>query len=187
MMRLWLTESHIQTITEHALAEAPREACGVIGGVGERAIQIEPIPNVADDPEHLYQLDTSTLEQIVRLFRANGLSLIGIYHSHPRGDAIPSPTDVAHAPPLRVVHLLVGLRYPEPRLAVWFIEPGQVKRVELHVGENPPDRRPDAPLTRAQKAAIITSAVIAVLLVLIISLSLLPPAPVIVTATPALP
>lgn len=186
-MRLWLTENHVQTITAHALMEAPHEACGVIGGVGERAIQTQPIPNVAADPIHYYQLDTNALEQTVRMFRANGLSLIGIYHSHPSGDAIPSPTDVKHAPPLRAAHLLVGLRHPEPRFAAWFIELGQVKRVELHVGANPPDRMPEAPLSRAQKAAIIISAVIALLLVLIISLSLLPPAPVIVTATPLLP
>ncbi len=187
MMRLWLMDDHVQTIVKHARAVAPHEACGLIAGVGERAVQVEPIPNVAADPTHYYQLDTNALEQAVRTFRANGLSLIGIYHSHPRGEAIPSPTDVKHAPPLRVVHLVVGLRNTEPRLAAWFIEYQQVERVELHVGSNPPEKTPEAPLSRAQKAAIITSAIIAFLLVLIISLSLLPPAPVIVTATPSLP
>lgn len=186
-MRLWLTEAHIQAIVQQAMAEAPCEACGVIGGAGECADHIVSLPNVAADPQHFYKLDTTALEHTVRKFRNDGLSLIGIYHSHPRGEPILSPTDVQHAPPLSVTHLVIGLRHAEPRLAAWRVHDGQVDRVELHVGAHPPNSKPDASLSRAQKAAIITSAVIAFILVLIISLSLLPPAPVIVTATPSLP
>lgn len=186
-MRLWLTEIQAKAIVQHAVSEAPREACGVIGGVGERAVRIVPLSNVAPDPHHFYQLDTDALDQAVRSFRVDGLSLIAIYHSHPRGEPIPSPTDVEAAPRLAVTHLIVGLKHHEPRLAGWYVQSGQVERVELHVGAEPPPPSPSLRLSRAQKNAIILSAVIAFLLVLIISLSLLPPAPVIVTATPALP
>jgi hypothetical protein len=113
--------------------------------------------------------------------------LIAIYHSHPRGEPIPSPKDVEAAPPLAVAHLIVGLKHREPRLAVWHMYGGQVERVELHIGAEPPPPSQSLQLSRAQRNAIILSAVIAFLLALIISLSLLPPAPVIVTATPALP
>lgn len=186
-MRLWLTEAHVQTVVQHARAEAPNEACGVIGGVGERADRIVPLPNAAADPQHFYKLDTTALEHTVREFRNSGLSLIGIYHSHPRGEPVLSPTDVQNAPPLNIAHLVVGLRHVEPRLAAWRVQGGQVDRMELYVGTFPPQSKPDAPESRAQKAAIIISAVVAFILVLIISLSLLPAAPVIVTATPSLP
>jgi proteasome lid subunit RPN8/RPN11 len=186
-MRLWLTEVQAKAIAQHALSEAPQEACGVIGGVGERAERIVPLSNVASDPNRFYQLDNGALDQAVRSFRADGLSLIAIYHSHPRGEPIPSPNDVEAAPHLAVIHLIVGLKHPEPRLAAWSIQTAQVQRVELHVGGEPPPSSPTLRLSRAQKNAIVLSAVIAFLLVLIISLSLLPPAPVIVTATPALP
>jgi proteasome lid subunit RPN8/RPN11 len=186
-MRLWLTEVQAKAIAQHGLSESPQEACGVIGGVGERAERIVPLPNVASDPHHLYQLDNDALDQAVRSFRADGLSLIAIYHSHPRGEPIPSPRDVEAAPRLAVTQLIVGLRHREPRLAGWYIHVGQVERVDLHVGAEPPPPSRTVQLSRAQKNAIILSAVIAFLLALIISLSLLPPAPVIVTATPALP
>ncbi len=186
-MRLWLTEVQAKTIAQHAVSETPREACGVIGGVGERAERIAPLSNVAVDPLHFYQLDNNALDQAVRSFRADGLSLIAVYHSHPRGEPIPSPSDVETAPRLAVTHLIVGLKHREPRLAGWRIDDGQVGRVELYIGAEPPPPSHDMALSKAQKTAIILSAIIAFLLVLIISLSLLPPAPVIVTATPALP
>jgi|FLYN01.1.fsa_nt_gi proteasome lid subunit RPN8/RPN11 len=185
--RLWLTEAQAKTIVQQAIDEAPREACGVIGGIGERAERTVALTNVASDPHHFYQLDTKALDQAVRAFRADGLSLIGIYHAHPKGDPIPSPTDVKNAPHLAVSHLIVGLRHSTPHLAAWRIHHGQVERVELHIGASAPDVRNSSPLSQAQKTAIILSALIAVLLVLVISLSLLPPAPVIVTATPSLP
>jgi proteasome lid subunit RPN8/RPN11 len=186
-MRLWLTYAQEKVIVEHALADAPREACGVIGGTGERAERVVALPNVSSDPAHFYQLDTDSLDRSVRSLRADGASLLAIYHSHPRGEAIPSPTDVEQAPPLAVAHLIVGLRHTQARLAAWRIHDGEVERVELYVGDDPPPPSTDRPLSQAQKTAIVVSAVIAFLLVLIISLSLLPPAPVIVTATPALP
>jgi proteasome lid subunit RPN8/RPN11 len=186
-MRLWLTNAHEKAIVRHALADAPREACGVIGGVGERTERVMSLSNVAADPTHFYQLDRDALDLAVRSLRAQGASLLAIYHSHPRGEPVPSPTDVEHAPPLAVAHLIVGLRHTQPRLAAWRIQDGQVERVELYVGDEPPPSGTDLPLSQAQKTAIILSAVIAFLLMLIISLYLLPPAPIIVTATPALP
>lgn len=186
-MGLWLTEAHVKTIAQHAFSDAPQEACGIIGGTGERAERIVALTNVAADPLHFFQMDKDELDHSIRAFRADGLSLIGIYHSHPRGEPILSPTDVEHAPPLNVTYLIVGLRHPEPRLAAWRVHHHEVDRVELYVGEDPPIWKENEPLSQAQKAAIIISAVIAFILVLIISLSLLPPAPIIVTATPSVP
>jgi proteasome lid subunit RPN8/RPN11 len=186
-MRLWLTEAQVATIVQHAQADSPREVCGIIVGNSEQAQRVIAMTNVASDPLHFYQLDNEALEREVRQVRADDLSLIGIYHSHPRGEPIPSPTDVAQAPPLAAAHLLVGLRHQQPRLAAWAIQNHQVERVDLHIGNEPPNWEDDAPLSKAQKTAIIISAIIAFMLVLIISLSLLPPAPIIVTATPTLP
>jgi proteasome lid subunit RPN8/RPN11 len=186
-MRLWLTEAQVDAIVQHAQADSPREACGIIAGSGEQAQRVIAVANVASDPLYFYQLDSEAFERAVRACRADNLLLIGIYHSHPRGEPIPSLTDVEQAPPLATAHVLVGLRHQEPRLAAWAIQSRQVERVDLHIGNEPPTWEDDTPLSSAQKAAIIISAIIAFILVLIISLSLLPPAPIIVTATPSLP
>jgi len=187
-MRLWLTDDQVKAMVQHALSESPHEACGLIAGVGERAELVYPLPNIADDPLHLYRIDNAALDHAVRDFRQNKLSLIGIYHSHPHGDPILSATDIQQAPPLLVNHVIVGLRHDKPRVAVWRVKNYRVERVDLHIGSEPPTpSEDDGEMTRAQKTAVIVTAIIAFIIVLIVSLSLLPPAPVIVTATPSLP
>jgi hypothetical protein len=54
---------------------------------------------------------------------------------------------------------------------------GQVMSVSLHIGSQPPPEQPS--LSSAQKIAILLSAGIALILMIVIALSLLPPAPVI--------
>ncbi|MFN8560671.1 MAG: hypothetical protein U0703_03335 [Anaerolineae bacterium] len=65
----------------------------------------------------------------------------------------------------------------EARLSAWSMRYGQVTPVTVHVGdEQPPETRT---LSTAQKIAILVSAVIALILMIVLSLSLLPPAPII--------
>ncbi|GHG05043.1 hypothetical protein GCM10017783_17080 [Deinococcus piscis] len=77
---------------------------GVLGGqcseVAEGAWQAQvyvPLPNVAACPEVEYQAEPAALIQALREFRAAGLELCGIFHSHPRGPQHPSQTDIAAA------------------------------------------------------------------------------------------
>lgn len=91
----------------HARSAAPRECVGVLGGQdsggqnegesGWRAEVYVPLPNVAARPEAEYQADPGALIRALRGFRAAGLTLCGIFHSHPRGPQQPSPTDIANA------------------------------------------------------------------------------------------
>jgi hypothetical protein len=55
---------------------------------------------------------------------------------------------------------------------------GQVSEVPLHIGSTPPLPESSA-LSPAQKTAILLSALIAFALLIVVSLSLLPPAPLI--------
>jgi proteasome lid subunit RPN8/RPN11 len=180
MMRLWLTDAQAGAILAHARAEAPREACGLVAGVPERgvyrAVEIIPVANNASDPLHLYQMDERELARQITSLNARGLTLVGLYHSHPAGDPIPSPVDIAQAAYPDTAYLIVGLKRGE--LAAWTIRFGQVRSVDLHIGNQPPAQT-NAPLSRAQQTAIIAAALLAFVLLIVISLSLLPPAPVI--------
>jgi hypothetical protein len=73
-------------------------------------------------------------------------------------------------------YLIIGLK-AEARLAAWQIRYGEVIPVSLHIGLNPPVPQAGAKLTKAQKNAILLSALIAFILVIVISLTLLPSAP----------
>jgi proteasome lid subunit RPN8/RPN11 len=181
-MRLWLTPVQAEMIAREALDARPAEACGLIAGIGEQARKIIPIPNTATDPQHFFRLDEQDFARSMFDIEQSGLSLIGIYHSHPTGEPVPSQTDIQQANYPETAYLIVGLCDDEPRFAVWDIRADTVNRVDLHIGMQPPP--PESTLSMAQKTAILLAAVVALAFMLILSLSLLPPAPVIVAPLP---
>src|SRR5262249_4078523 len=96
----------------------------------------------------------------------------------PNGEPIPSPTDIREAAYPDAVYVIVGLCGVEASLLAWQIRDGRVESVEICT-ETPTELYQDVTLSRAQKFAIILSAVLALIFLLLLSLSLLPPAPAI--------
>ncbi len=82
-----------------AAAAAPREACGLLFGDSDAITAWKPAENVAATPETHFEIDPAALFAAIRGERAGGPRLIGYWHSHPNGDASPSPTDAAMAAP----------------------------------------------------------------------------------------
>jgi proteasome lid subunit RPN8/RPN11 len=178
MKPLWLTPAHVDQIVAHAQSDAPREACGLILGVpDQRAVEVVPIPNAAADPLHSYRMDERVLAAALTGAEAWGETLLAIYHSHPEGDPIPSPDDIALAFYPQTPYLIVGLRGNQPRLSAWCIAQGRVEPVALHIDDIPPEIAPTP--SRAQRVAILIAAILALSALILLSLSLLPPAPLI--------
>ncbi len=75
----------------------PRECVGLLGGRGDHVRTVYPLTNTALDPERAYRADALELLRAFRAMDREGLTLLGIYHSHPRGPARPSGTDRALA------------------------------------------------------------------------------------------
>lgn len=176
---MWLSRAQAEQIVAHARADSPHEACGIIVGRGERASEIIPIPNSASDPLHSYYMDERSLVAALMGVESRGLELIGFYHSHPSSEPIPSRTDIRQATYPNTPYLIVGLKDNQPRLSAWLLRPdqAQVTPVPLQVGIEPPT--PSRNLSSGQKTAVLVSALIAFALLLVIALTLLPPAPVI--------
>lgn len=81
----------------HARADLPHEACGLLLGSPGHVQQARPARNVAEKPETHFEIDPALLLAAHRNARADGLSVIGHYHSHPGGHAEPSKRDAARA------------------------------------------------------------------------------------------
>jgi len=177
-MHLWLKPVLAQEIVAYARAAQPNECCGVILGHEDTAEQIMPVPNIADEPKYNYQMDEKILLKALYQAEHMQLEVIGFYHSHPRTDPIPSPTDTRLANYPDVAYVIAGLRNGEAHLAAWSIKRDQVKPIELVVSATKPIIE-KTQLTIVQKRAIIASAIIAFIFMLVLSLSLLPPAPII--------
>ncbi|MBM4435829.1 MAG: M67 family metallopeptidase [Actinobacteria bacterium] len=96
-MPLELTAAQRDTLIAHARREVPVECCGLIGGLGDRALEVYPARNADQSTVHY----TVHPEDHLRILRAiedlHGWEVLAYYHSHPRSDAYPSPTDLRQA------------------------------------------------------------------------------------------
>lgn len=109
-----------RAIVTHARREAPLECCGLLVGRGRSVIAAVPMLNAAasrtrfrlDDREHIEWRRT------LRRFEPP-LEILGVYHSHPRGPAVPSPTDEAEAYYPDWLYVIVGLRGKRAQIGVW--------------------------------------------------------------------
>jgi len=78
----------------HAAEASPREACGLVvyDGAG-RPVMLYRTTNVHPDPDR-FELDPAEHFEVVREADEQGWRIGAVYHSHPRGPARPSLTDL---------------------------------------------------------------------------------------------
>jgi len=117
-----IQQAHVDEIFDHSRDAAPRECCGLIGGIGARTQTVYPLRNVAADPFIKYEASPENVFAAQRAMRARGEELVAIYHSHPRSaNPQPSETDVRLAYYPSAVYLIVGLGGEQPNLGVFRI------------------------------------------------------------------
>lgn len=93
-------EQQAQMLAE-AQAAHPHECCGLLIGRAQdgaaKVLDILPAANVAEAPERAFEIDPRTLIQAHRSARERGETILGWYHSHPSGVAVPSACDAERA------------------------------------------------------------------------------------------
>lgn len=92
-----VTGAVVEALRAEAGMATPRECCGLLLGREGRIDLAVPARNVAADPFNRFEIDPQALIAAHREARAGGRAVIGYYHSHPTGAALPSATDRAHA------------------------------------------------------------------------------------------
>ena len=93
------------SISSAALAQLLRDAatapdveiCGLLFGTYDRIAAAVPCTNVAADPARRFEIDPAALLAAHRRARTGGPAVVGHYHSHPTGVAVPSPRDAAQS------------------------------------------------------------------------------------------
>ena len=139
-----LPASIAAAIRDHARAESPREACGIIVGTAEAAaggapVRWEPTRNSLGSPT-LYEIDATDLLRISIATDDADEAVWGIVHSHVASKAEPSSTDVLVAGYPDALYLIVSLARghaaPDgaPGIRAWWILDGEAHEVELHIG-----------------------------------------------------
>ena len=123
-------------LVEHARAAAPRECCGLLVGRNSRVDECVPTANVDPSPSR-YQVDPAAHIELTRRLRGSPRSILGVYHSHPRGGDAPSPSDIAEAAYPDFIHLIISMvGAEEPRIRAYRIVGGIVISIALMVGRD---------------------------------------------------
>lgn len=122
-----------RALVAHARRERPRECCGLLVGSGARVVFAVPAHNVDPTPATRYRVDPRQHLDLQRVLRGvvPSLAIVGAYHSHPHGDAAPSPSDIAEAYDAGWVYVIVGLRARTAPVRAFRIRGGRARAVPI--------------------------------------------------------
>jgi len=176
-MRLFVSHTVQSDLIQHAIEGYPNEICGLLVGHGNHILQIIPTENGAPDKQSAFIIPVSALNVHIPKLRAEGLDLIGFYHSHPNSVPIPSETDIQELDNgLNLPHVLVGITPSYAEIKAWMIKNRRVDPIEWIIGDEFLSE-PITPQSSPQYYAFILGIVVSLILFFIIALTLLPPAP----------
>ena len=131
--KLLLRKHHWQEMLEHVDSEAPLEACGLLAGKNEEVEKVILVRNQAQSPVR-FVMDPYEQLEAFNWIEANGLELLGIFHSHPTGPRTASTTDIAEAA-YEVIHLIWFRNQDHWQARGFWIENGRATQVPLEIVE----------------------------------------------------
>lgn len=113
MPQLLIAPEDLAAVERRALAAFPAECCGLLlgraeGGESVRIGWVEPCVNQAHDQGCRFTILPDSLLAAYRWARERGEQVVGTFHSHPQGAAVPSDIDRESAWP-GASYLIVGL------------------------------------------------------------------------------
>lgn len=138
MGRLVIPDEILDEMVSHARQCLPNEACGMLAGVDGHVRKLYALEN-SDPSAATYTIDPTAQLRAIKDMSANGLELVGIYHSHPDSPPLPSITDINRAffPGTRelnypdVAYVIIGLSSPAPEVKAYRIMTEGVEGIEI--------------------------------------------------------
>lgn len=127
--QLLLRQSQISEMIQHVEEQTPLEACGMLAGKKDRVEKVILVRNQAHSPVR-FVMDPYQQLEAFEWIESHGLDLLGIFHSHPAGPEIPSPTDIAEAA-YEVVSLIWSRRNGTWQARGFWIDAGQARDIAL--------------------------------------------------------
>ena len=150
---LRLPAAAVGRLRELSEAAWPEEACGLLEGpveipgvsgafpVARRVSRVVACRNLHPAPRRRFQIDPERFLRVDRAARERGRAVIGVWHSHPHGDARPSPIDRAEAWP-GWSYLIVGVTKGDmTELRCWQPTDGDFLEQDIRIV----GRRPECP------------------------------------------
>ena len=129
---LWITPEHYNLMHADVNSRTPEEACGMLAGKDGHVLRVFPATNELHSQVR-YRIEPKEQLDIFNEIEQQGWDLLAIYHSHPKGPAHPSKTDIQEA------------YYPEAIYIIWaqtggiwnyrgfLIQDGKFMEVPIHI------------------------------------------------------
>ena len=137
-IKVTIRREDVDLIIEHARKWLPAEACGLIAGIdhedGTREIKkVYLLTNVDNSNEH-FTIDLNEHLAAIKDMRAEGLSPLGNWHSHPESPSRSSEEDIRLAVDKKASYLILSLMQPdEPVLNSFHVENGISTKEEFEI------------------------------------------------------
>ena len=134
-----LSVDDLNVVVAHCLDGLPHEACGLLAGPNDsdgtptgEVKRVYPCAN-ADASAITYTVDSRDMLRAMRDAEANGVEIVGVWHSHTHTDAYPSATDVRQAVDPAWLYVIVSLRDVAPMTRAYRIRDGRIDEVPVVV------------------------------------------------------
>ena len=100
-MNLQISSQELEKLQSHAEEGYPHEVVGILAGSRKDSLvtRVHPLINERADTRNRYRVDGLILMRAERSLEAEGLEIVGYYHSHPDHPAQYSEYDRDHALP----------------------------------------------------------------------------------------
>ncbi|MFB6273944.1 MAG: Mov34/MPN/PAD-1 family protein [Salinibacter sp.] len=145
-MTLHLDIEQREQIVQHSEQTYPHEACGVLighhNGDEIRVEDIEIMDNAREDARHnRYIIAPEDVLRAERQAEAQGLDLVGFFHSHPDAPAEPSDYDLEHASWPGLAYAIQSVREGRAQeLRAWELAPDRARFEECRVVQSQPSK-----------------------------------------------
>lgn len=95
---LVIIKRQFKIINQQIVDNYPYETGGFFGGKGNMILGVYPIANMnyGSEAKKTFSISEDDIYYAQRFFKDNNLNIIGMYHSHPNGAAMPSKQDMVH-------------------------------------------------------------------------------------------
>ena len=130
-----LTREQLEQLVAQVRHDAPNETWGIIGGKDGRALKIYPMTNIHATSETRYVADPQELLKVLREIEdEHAWDILAIYHSHPKTQPYPSPTDIAEAHYPDSIYIIISLENPaQAKMRGFRIVDGTVSEITLEI------------------------------------------------------
>lgn len=107
---LTLNDAQREAMVAACIRALPNEGCGLLLGTTQGVVvDVVASDNVADSAKR-YEIDGRMFLRASRRADDEGLTVLGVFHSHTHSEAYPSATDIELAPDPLWHYVLVSLR-----------------------------------------------------------------------------